>query len=51
MPIDVEVGGEIQTVEMTDGKGVLRVPAGREVVVDPENWILRARPRPGAAPE
>jgi len=51
MPVDVAVDGRIQTVDMTDGTGVLRVPARREVVVDPERWILRARPRPGSAPE
>lgn len=51
MPIDVAVDGEVQTVDMTDGKGVLRVPAGREVAVDPEHWILRQRPSPGGAPE
>jgi hypothetical protein len=32
---------------MTEGTGTLHVPAGVEPVIDPEDWILRARPRGG----
>jgi hypothetical protein len=32
---------------MTDGTGSLQVPSGVEPVIDPDNWVLRAKPRPG----
>jgi aminopeptidase N len=47
MPVDVRVGERTVRVDMADGTGTLQVPAGVEPVIDPENWILRERPRPG----
>jgi len=40
MPIDVEVNGKIQRVEMKDGKGSLSF-TGTPPVVDPKGWVLR----------
>ena len=50
MPVDVRLGERTVRVGMTEGTGVLQVPAGVEPVVDPENWILRARPGGGSRP-
>ena len=46
MPVDVTVDGERRRIEMPDGKATLTVPAGGGAAfeVDPEEWILRARP-------
>ncbi|MGV3578346.1 M1 family metallopeptidase [Brevundimonas sp.] len=41
MPVEVSVGGEVQTVAMTGGRGSVRVPAGAHVVIDPQNKVLR----------
>ncbi len=41
MPVDVRVGAETRRVEMPDGAAVITAPAESEVVVDPENRILR----------
>jgi aminopeptidase N len=47
MPVPVQIGERTALVDMTDGVGALQVPAGVEPVIDPENWVLRARPGPG----
>ena len=47
MPVDVGLVDRTVRVDMADGTGEVRVPAGVEPVIDPEGWILRARPRPG----
>ncbi len=47
MPVPVRLADRTAVVDMTDGAGTLQVPAGVEPVIDPENWILRAMPRPG----
>lgn len=40
MPIDVEIGGKVQRVEMKDGKG--SIPnAGATTVIDPNGWVLK----------
>ena len=41
MPIDVEVNGKIQRVEMKNGKGSVSF-TGTAPVVDPKGWVLRA---------
>ena len=41
MPVEVSVGGEVQTLPMTDGRGSVRVPSGAHVIVDPRNKVLR----------
>jgi hypothetical protein len=43
MPVDVSIDGETRRVQMPDGRTVVPVPAGAEVVVDPDEWILRKR--------
>jgi aminopeptidase N len=42
MPIDVEVNGKIQRVEMKDGKASIKV-TGTAPVVDPKGWVLKTR--------
>ncbi len=41
MPIEVQLGEEVQRVEMVDGRARLAVPEGVEPAVDPRNWVLR----------
>jgi len=41
MPLEVEVNGRVQTVEMRDGRGHIDTPPGAIVIVDPENKVLR----------
>ncbi len=43
MPIDVRVGKKLVRLDMTDGRGELVVPEGAEVLIDPENWVLRGK--------
>ncbi|MEQ1763138.1 MAG: M1 family metallopeptidase [Pyrinomonadaceae bacterium] len=40
MPIDVEIGGKIQRVEMRNGRGSV---TGSNLVVDPNGWVLRVQ--------
>jgi len=46
MPVDVQVDGETQRVEMPNGKATVDVPAGATVAVDPEGWILKTEMPP-----
>ncbi|MGB7209395.1 MAG: M1 family metallopeptidase [Pyrinomonadaceae bacterium] len=41
MPIDVEMNGKTQRVEMKDGKGAVSF-TGTAPVVDPKGWVLKA---------
>jgi aminopeptidase N len=41
MPVEVMIGGKAQRVEMPNGRGSARLPAGAEAVVDPSGWLLR----------
>jgi aminopeptidase N len=41
MPLDVEVGGIMQTLDMAKGVGTVRVPAGAHVRIDPLSKVLR----------
>ncbi len=41
MPIDVEINGKIQRVEMKDGKGSISF-TGPVPVIDPKGWVLKA---------
>jgi aminopeptidase N len=43
LPIEVRINGRAHRVEMTDGTGSVRIPAGAEVAIDPDDWVLRAR--------
>lgn len=43
MPVDVEVDGKVERVEFDGSNSVtLAVPETAEIIVDPENWILKA---------
>lgn len=42
MPIDVEINGKIQRVEMKDGKATINYN-GSTPVIDPNGWVLRAQ--------
>jgi hypothetical protein len=39
----VRIGGEVRRLPMVEGRGLLTVPAGAEVAVDPHGWVLRGR--------
>ena len=43
MPVDVRIDGRTQRVELPDGRATVPVPAGAEVAVDPDRWILMNR--------
>jgi aminopeptidase N len=43
LPVEVRVGGEVRRLPMAEGRGLLTVPAGAEVAVDPHGWVLRGR--------
>jgi aminopeptidase N len=44
MPVDVKVDGRTRRVEMPEGRATLAVPAGAAFEVDPDGWMLAARP-------
>jgi aminopeptidase N len=44
MPVEVQVGDNLQTVPMTNGEGSLHVPAGSLLIVDPRSKLLREQP-------
>ncbi len=41
MPLEIEIGGEVVTVPMTDGRGEVRIPDGAHIRIDPFNKVLR----------
>ena len=41
VPVEVEIDGELQTVAMRDGRGRIRAPAHAQILIDPENKVLR----------
>jgi aminopeptidase N len=43
MPVDVRIDGRTQRVELPDGRATVPVPAGAEVAVDSDRWILMNR--------
>jgi hypothetical protein len=42
MPVDVEVNGKIQRIEMKDGKGTVDF-TGTPPVIDPKGWVLKVQ--------
>src|SRR5690606_36553109 len=42
MPIEVQIGDEVQRVEMPEGRALIQVPEGEDAVFDPGDWVLRA---------
>lgn len=42
MPVDVEISGKAQRVEMKDGKATVNF-SGADPVVDPKGWVLRVQ--------
>jgi len=43
LPVEVKVDGERQRVSMDNGSATIDLPAGADVEVDPDGWLLRAR--------
>ncbi len=43
LPVEVAVDGEAQRVDMPGGRAEIRVPPGAEVVVDPNDWLLKQK--------
>lgn len=43
MPVEVKVGDLIRRHEMPGGKVTIPLEAGKAVVVDPQNWIVKAQ--------
>jgi aminopeptidase N len=41
MPVEVRVGGKVETVAMADGKGEITLPAGATWTLDPRSKLLR----------
>ena len=41
MPLEVEVDGDLEVVEMPGGRATITVPVGAVMIVDPENKVLR----------
>lgn len=41
MPVEVEIDGVLSRIAMPDGSGRLQVPADAQIVVDPQDWVLR----------
>lgn len=41
MPVEVEVDGRLQTVDMAGGRGRIDAPVGAHVLIDPHNKVLR----------
>lgn len=42
MPVEVQIDGKIQRVEMRNGRGTVSY-AGAEPVIDPNGWVLKAQ--------
>ncbi len=43
MPVEVQIGESTKRYEMPGGKVSVTVEAGKTVVVDPQNWVLKAQ--------
>jgi hypothetical protein len=43
MPVEVQIGNSTRRYEMVSGGLTVPVEAGKTVVVDPQNWILKAQ--------
>ncbi|RMH77753.1 MAG: M1 family peptidase [Calditrichaeota bacterium] len=41
MPVDVQIDGKRQRVEMPEGQATVTVPETAEVVIDPELWVYK----------
>lgn len=42
MPVEVQIGNSTRRYEMASGSVTVPIEAGKTVVVDPQNWILKA---------
>ena len=43
MPVEVSIGSDLVTVDMSDGIALIEIPEDATVTVDPENRILSSR--------
>jgi aminopeptidase N len=41
MPVPVTIGKRVRRVEMPNGSATLQLDSGADVVVDPDNWVLK----------
>ncbi len=41
MPVDVEIGGQTERIELTNGRALITIPAQTEYRIDPQGWILK----------
>ncbi len=42
MPVEVQIGNTIKRYDMPSGAVTIPIEAGKTVVVDPQNWVLKA---------
>jgi aminopeptidase N len=42
MPIEVEIDGRRERIEMTEGRAMRWLPRTAQVTIDPDGWVLRA---------
>ena len=42
MPVEVKIGGEIVRVEMPNGTAKVEIPVGKDHIIDPNGWLLKA---------
>jgi hypothetical protein len=43
MPIEVQIGDSTKRYEMANGRVIVPVEGGKTIVVDPQNWVLKAQ--------
>jgi aminopeptidase N len=44
MPVEIQLGGTLVTVPMSNGEGTVEAPAGTLVIIDPRSKVLRDLP-------
>ncbi|UUL83214.1 M1 family metallopeptidase [Sphingomonas qomolangmaensis] len=49
LPVEVSVAGRMKTLAMAEGHGSIAVPAGAQVIVDPQSRVLRKLPGDGGS--
>lgn len=40
LPVEIQIGGKIETVKMIDNKGEIDLPVNSDYKIDPDEWIL-----------
>ncbi len=44
MPLEVQIGNTTKRYEMPNGQATIPIESGQNVVVDPQNWIVKTQP-------